>query len=761
MKQVTLILVLLIISVVPLRGLCQTAEIDSLENLLLEYTQKDSLRVDLLIRTVRLLQNSHPDRTLKYIVEASEIAEELDYAKGKAETMDQMAAYYYVASNFSKVLEYSYKSLEINKAIANKKGMAKNFHDIAKIYYFQGDVDKAMNYLNKALDINIAIKDSASMCYNYASLGTNYSDMGDYDLALKYEEKAVEIAYIVKDENAISYAINNLGVIYDLQGKFPQALECYQKSFAIDERQKNYKDASISASNIALILMIKGNYVNALEFSKKGLQYAEQIGFKTGLTYNYENMSHVYKAQGNYEKAWENQERTLALQLEIGNQQGVVIGYRDIADLYVLQGKLAEALAYYTKALNLSKTIVYKRIEISSYIGLSTVNYLQQNYHKAQKYSKKAYTMAMHIGNLKLIKQSAEMLAKSYEGLGLFTEAYKAHVTFKTMSDSLYNEENLKKISNLEYEYKLAKEKEVLELEQQKKDKIQMAELNKQKVVIKAFVAAFFLMILLAIVIFRSSIQKRKANLLLQLKNKEIESTSEELRATNEELLTLSQFKEDMTNMVIHDLKNPLSAILNVDILPEGNKRVEIIKQSGLKMMNLVQNILDVYKYESTQIELSKEKIDILRILNNATEEMDFLAKLKNLEFKIDNCHGIEINADVVVLRRILVNILSNAVKFSPSNGIISIYCKMLEDDIVKIAIQNSGPHIPIENQEFIFKKFGQAEKKGQGQLNSTGLGLTYCKLATDAHGGAIGVESGETEGTIFWFTLPNAKIST
>lgn len=759
MKNVSLFIVLLIISRFSIKVKAQTTEIDSLKKIVLQHSTKDTIRVNILNEIANAFQNINPQRTLKYATEAGKLSDSLNYRKGKAETYDQIASYYKIVSDLNKELVFANKSLEINKEIGSKKGMAKNLMDIGKIYYFQGDVKKAMDYLKDALEINIAINDSLAICYNYASLGTNYDDAGEYELALHYGKEALRIANKINDEKAISYALNNLAVIYETQGNYPIALRYYQKSFLIDERLKDYKGAAVVASNIALILKLQGNYTHALEFCEKGLYYSELIGFKTGLSYNYEYMGLIYKAQGNYEKAWESFQKTLTLQQEIGNKRGIAIGYRDLANLYILQGKLDKAKDYYERSLKISKTIEYKPTEISSYVGLSKVYYRQKNYKRAHKFSRMAYTMAKDIGSIVFIKQSTEVLAKSNEALGLYKEAYKIHVEFKSMSDSLHNEENTKKIANLENEFKYEKEKEVLKLEQQKKDKLQAAKLKKQKVMRNTLLGGFVLMILLAIFIYYSFVKKRKANKLLQIKNNEIENQAEELISTNESLVKLSQFKQDMTNLVVHDLKNPLSTIVNIDMFNDDSNQIKIVKQAGFKMLNLVQNILDVYKYESTEIELSKENIDLLEILNNAKEEVEFSAKLREIDIRIEIDNRIVLNADAEILRRVFVNILSNAVRYSIRDSIINIYCCIYEENNLKVSIHNFGSYIPIEMREHIFEKYGQVEEKSQGKMNSTGLGLAFCKLAVEAHNGIIGVNSDEVEGTTFWFTLPEAKV--
>jgi K+-sensing histidine kinase KdpD len=171
-------------------------------------------------------------------------------------------------------------------------------------------------------------------------------------------------------------------------------------------------------------------------------------------------------------------------------------------------------------------------------------------------------------------------------------------------------------------------------------------------------------------------------------------------------------------------------------------------------MLNLVQNVLDVYKYKNTEIELSKRKVELWLILNRAIEEIDFSAKRSLLDIKINKEFKFVVNVDPEIIQRVLVNLLTNAVKFSPVKGIIEIDAKTDEENLLRVSVYNQGDGIPKEKQEKIFEKFGQAEQKNR--QGSTGLGLTFCKLAVEAHKGEIGVISKSKVGVEFWFTLPD-----
>jgi len=212
-----------------------------------------------------------------------------------------------------------------------------------------------------------------------------------------------------------------------------------------------------------------------------------------------------------------------------------------------------------------------------------------------------------------------------------YKKAYDYYVIFKTTKDSILNESNIKEITNLENQYAFEKEKEALAAEQAKKDAVQAEELKRQTIVRNSFIAGFVLMIVFAIFIFRNLAQKRKANLLLAKQKEEIEQQAEELKAANEKLVELDEFKQGMTGMIVHDLKNPLNGIINVSDADSPKNQLIHIKQSGKQMLNMVLNILDVQKYEEHRVTINKTSVSLFDLSQAAINDVAFLAERKNI----------------------------------------------------------------------------------------------------------------------------------
>jgi K+-sensing histidine kinase KdpD len=236
------------------------------------------------------------------------------------------------------------------------------------------------------------------------------------------------------------------------------------------------------------------------------------------------------------------------------------------------------------------------------------------------------------------------------------------------------------------------------------------------------------------------------------------------LEKKNLQLMKLEKLKTDLFNMLIHDLKGPISELVaNLDILSytvsdENHQYVESAQIGCDTLYTMVCNLLDVARLEEGKLELVYEKIDPQDLTREALARLFGLCKQKELSFT-ENLSPSENDAffwgDRGILLRVLQNLLSNAIHYSPHGQTIEVGFQRLNSRKIEFFVKDSGPGIPAEYQESIFDKFKQFEKKADGRIYTTGLGLTFCKMAVEAHRGKIGVKSEAQKGSRFWFVLP------
>jgi len=246
----------------------------------------------------------------------------------------------------------------------------------------------------------------------------------------------------------------------------------------------------------------------------------------------------------------------------------------------------------------------------------------------------------------------------------------------------------------------------------------------------------------------------------------EVEHQRRALEAANRELLTIQRFKESMSQMVVHDLKNPLAGIMgNIQLiqmqgmqLPPG-RLGELLQRSfdsARQMARMIQNILEVAKLEEQKMPLRREAVSLAEVIGEQTAELMSLSARDGVRMETQVADGLPpVDADRALLGRILANLLSNAFKHTPAGGRIVIEASAQGGE-VQFSVRDTGEGIPEELLPYIFEKFVAGEKDDRRRPSyDSGLGLTFCRLAIECHGGRIGVKSRAGEGTVVTVTLP------
>lgn len=243
----------------------------------------------------------------------------------------------------------------------------------------------------------------------------------------------------------------------------------------------------------------------------------------------------------------------------------------------------------------------------------------------------------------------------------------------------------------------------------------------------------------------------------------ELRRKRRELQESLEALRRLETLRDSLVHMVVHDLRSPLAAIsaclevIKWDAEEQHRQElaadVETALHATRTIIRLVNSVLDVSKMEGAEMRLRLVPADIAAVARESVDELESLVGTRQLvrEWPEDPVMAI-VDRDVV--SRVLQNLLGNALKFTPATGAITVEVEA-NDDMVRVAVSDTGPGIPREYRERVFEKFGQVDAVLRGQRFSTGLGLTFCRLAVEAHGGRIGVDSEVGRGSTFWFVLP------
>lgn len=238
-----------------------------------------------------------------------------------------------------------------------------------------------------------------------------------------------------------------------------------------------------------------------------------------------------------------------------------------------------------------------------------------------------------------------------------------------------------------------------------------------------------------------------------------------ELEEKNNTLQELQNTHGDLFKMIIHDLKGPVGEITaNLDLLKNDKSlseyNQEFVETSILgcdDLYRMILNILEISKIEEGQMVLNKKPFRIEEVIDEKTRKIKTLANQNKISLEMEIKGKLKpMNADKDIIERVLANLLMNAISYSPFEGKITVTAEPAENEkFVKVSVSDQGRGIPEDSQKNIFDKFSQEVKNGDRTKYSTGLGLTFCKLAVEAHNGTIWVESKVGEGSTFSFKIP------
>ncbi|MFW6136064.1 MAG: GAF domain-containing sensor histidine kinase [Chloroflexota bacterium] len=246
----------------------------------------------------------------------------------------------------------------------------------------------------------------------------------------------------------------------------------------------------------------------------------------------------------------------------------------------------------------------------------------------------------------------------------------------------------------------------------------------------------------------------------------ELEQRAQALERANERLKELDRLKNRFLANVSHELRTPLNSVIGFsevlvdgllgEMAPEQRECVESICASGEHLMALINDVLDMSKIEAGHMELAPEPFAVGELIENVEKTVRPMIEQKSQALTLDLAKDLPpLTADRVRVRQVLLNLLSNAQKFTPAEGEITLSCDLADPAMMKFSLRDTGIGIKATDQEIIFEEFRQANGPAPRDVEGTGLGLAISKRLVEMHDGRIWVESEYGRGTTFSFLLP------
>jgi len=438
----------------------------------------------------------------------------------------------------------------------------------------------------------------------------------------------------------------------------------------------------------------------------------------------------------------------------MNNQFQVAVALSGLGRVEFDSGNPAGALRFLKEALEINLRLENRDqiLRIRTYLG--RIQARLGNLREAKAELDRAQELTRVVGTLAREVEVIQAWAEYQEVKGDFREALRLRKEAETLIGRLINEESAQAVSILQIRHQADQQRQENELLRRDNELARSIAVRQRWAVLAALMGLGFTTIL-ALLFFRGRREEQAARLMLAAKNQEIEAREQSLSEAYAELQELGRFKEAMSGMIAHDLKNSLGLILDLPADLATDHQLGRARQAALQMMTLVMNLLDVQKFEEARMKLALGPRNLRDLCQGALGMVESMAVAKGVQIQDDIPRTLGCHCDGELVGRVFVNLLTNAIKFTSAGGSVSLSAEPTGDGFVAVTVRDTGQGIAPGVLPFIFEKFTQAEDRMWGGIRSTGLGLAFCRMALEAHGCSISAESYPGEGSCFRFTLP------
>jgi len=662
----------------------------------------------------------------------------------------------YYALNPAMGIEYGKKALRISDSLNFPSERARIYSSLGANYWYMSEYDTALVCYNKAMLEAQQSNNSSELGKAFLGKGTVYEKLGVFDSCLSLFHQALPIFKQLHDYERIGRTQENIGTIHLHRGEFKTALTFFLSANESFEKAGTIKNLPSVYLKIGRIYSKTGDFCSAEKWYAKGKVKSLELGdFSTaGIAINAIGL--MYNDRMDYKNALKNYNEVLTLLDRIKNDRLLLAINGNIGNVYSKIGDKRKALIYYRQALNIAEKLKLPLQIAIQYVGIGSVYNSLHDYSNASKQFGKALPVFEKSKSYPEMLNTLEALIIANNGLKNYERSVNYYAKYITIQDSLNKNERNTALDSLKVKFNTEQTQQENTLLAQKTE-IQKKTISLQQTIMVSSIIIAVLLIGLTLMIFRNRQKIKHTNTLLDEKNHEISAKADELEQKNQQLVELSHFKDSMQSFLVHDLKNPLNNLLGISTRESFEKNADGIRQTGLQMLNIVSNLLDIGKYEEEKMKLALEDVSLTQIINEAYIQTRYHAEQKSVRLVVGYSTDFIVKADAAILTRVFVNLFTNAVKFSPKGGKINILAEQQAENYLKLTVKDEGEGIPAEFQPIIFDKYSQDKVRHLGYAGSTGIGLTFCKMAIESQGGRIGVQPADGKGAAFWLTLPLA----
>ncbi len=629
-------------------------------------------------------------------------------------------AYHYLSiaqtanANYEEGVQSARVALTLFHQLGNKMMMASVLNNLGRIEYYRANYHKALDFYNDSLTLRRELNDKKGIAAALNNIGLVYYSIENHADALKCYEESLTIKRELDDKKGMASTLNNIGMIHVLLGDYSKAIECYKESLNLRDPATELREIANIQLNIGEVYLSLGDYYKARQVFEESLKMSREASDKRLESIALRALGNVYQELKEHDTALTYYQDALTLFEEIGLQNSIATALGNIASVYEAKGNYDLAFEYYQQSLKRLRDLGDQTTIVRVMVLIGKLLLTQKNYDLAKRYLHEALSNGEKLSMKRQCYEAYEQLALLHEKLGEFHLAYQAYRNFHTIKETVFNEEQGKKVAVQQalFENDLARK----ETERHKQQNIELAKALKE---------------------------------------------TERLKKIAEEA---NAFKTELLGIAAHDLKNPLQSVMGfAQLIRENPKDVqraytaaEAIERAAMRMYKLIEELLNSVKIEASVFNLTKSRANVADLLCAVVEHNRPTAEAKRQSIELNLEENCVAELDVERISEVIDNLISNAIKYSPMGKQIMVTCKKMTNSNLLIAVKDEGQGLTEEDKQKMFGKFQRLSATPTGGESSTGLGLAIVKQLVELHGGTVWAESeGKDQGATFFVELP------
>ncbi len=685
---------------------------------------------------------------------------------------------------------YREKILQISIENNLKSYIAETEYLYGLIQRNKSDLKGAKISFNTCLDLAIEIKTDTLISKAYHGFGLIAYEQNDLKQSKIYLQKALKNIENIEKSRYKAILLNSFGAVAFIEGNYDKSFEYYIKSLKSIGNLNLPEHKATLYNNIGSIIQSQGNNEKAIEYFQKGLNISLSHDLKRNEIYFRRNISNIFKLQQKYDLAIAEAKIAMVIARETNNETQLLRCYNNIAEIYSLSKKYKEAKQYYDKLYQLSTKNNKSNYLALSYIGgvicnLKLGENTNQNYTKTlNKYLKKVdkpffkfkinFLLGEYYHGINKNKKALSILEKNLEKVnnvplserGLYTlksidlihDAYTNINNYKKADyystrhikyfDSILKANETNKINSKIFAYDFENQKAEIEKKVAKHQQINKAQLKQQKAYTSLVFLAFLFSLSVIAFVYKSFLNKKKLNTILESQKQSLDD--------------MDMVKSKILAVIGHDLKTPLTSLNSLlHLISNGDINSAEVKQNVKHLKNnfdiayaSLDNILYWARNQMAGIIQKPTQIQLEPYINKLLPLFGNQINAKHIKVHSDIDENSSLIIDDNQLNLILRNIISNAIKFTPLHGTITLKAKNI-GKMCYITVTDTGVGMNAHTKESIFKSVIEHSSAGTAGEAGTGLGLMLCKDYINNNNGEIWAESEINKGTSIHIRLP------